>query len=180
MPRHPQYNSRTSLTSASWGPNYPAEPIDPRIPLEEQLLVRCGDEIRDVIIYIHAAYIHTYIHAYIHTYIHTYVRTYINSWFHGGIGRVETENILRMHREGSYLVRTSESNRYDYSLSVKSTRGFMHMKITPNQDGRYILGQFSQPFASIPHMIQHYTIHKLPIKGAEHMSLLYPIGNDML
>ena len=51
----------------------------------------------------------------------------------------------------------------------------MHMKIVANAYGRYILGQFSQPFYNIPQMVYHYTINKLPIKGAEHMSLLYPV-----
>src|SRR6218665_975318 len=41
------------------------------------------------------------------------------SWYHGSISRVDAENLLRVHREGSYLVRTSESNKLDYSLSVK-------------------------------------------------------------
>lgn len=102
------------------------------------------------------------------------------SWYHGTISRVDAENLLRVHREGSYLVRTSESNRRDYSLSVKSIRGFMHMKIVTSPEGRYILGQFSQPFHSIPQMIHHYTVNKLPIKGAEHMSLMYPISNELL
>ena len=61
----------------------------------------------------------------------------------------------------------------------RSARGFMHMKIV-NRDGRFILGQFSQPFSSIPKMIHHYTVSKLPIKGAEHMSLLHPIINETL
>jgi SH2 domain-containing adapter protein B/D/E/F len=47
-------------------------------------------------------------------------------------------------------------------------------------DRHYILGQFSQPFDSIPQMIHHYTINKLPIKGAEHMSLLHPVNNELL
>jgi hypothetical protein len=115
------------------------------------------------------------------------------SWYHGSISRTDAENLLRVHREGSYLVRTSESNRLDYSLSVKSAKGFMHMKIATelataapgSTDGsvptaRYILGQFSQPFSSISQMIHHYTVNKLPIKGAEHMCLLYPISNELL
>jgi SH2 domain-containing adapter protein B/D/E/F len=60
----------------------------------------------------------------------------------------------------------------------------MHMKIvTENIEGggvRYILGQFSQPFTSIPLMIHNYTVNKLPIKGAEHMCLLYPVSHELL
>ena len=55
----------------------------------------------------------------------------------------------------------------------------MHMKIV-NRDKRFILGQFSQPFDSIPQMIHHYSRNKLPIKGAEHMSLLHPVINELL
>jgi len=71
-------------------------------------------------------------------------------------------------------------------LSGRSPRGFMHMKIVSCDDGgscgggHFILGQFSQPFDSIPQMIHHYTINKLPIKGAEHMSLLHPVNNELL
>jgi len=42
------------------------------------------------------------------------------SWYHGSISRRNAEQLLRMRREGSYLVRTSESNKLDYSLSVRS------------------------------------------------------------
>ena len=40
-------------------------------------------------------------------------------WYHGSITRHEAENALRLHEEGSFLVRNSESSMNDYSLSVK-------------------------------------------------------------
>ena len=40
-------------------------------------------------------------------------------WYHGSITRHEAENALRLHEEGSFLVRNSESSSNDYSLSVK-------------------------------------------------------------
>jgi len=61
------------------------------------------------------------------------------------------------------------------SLSVRSCNGFMHMKFTQSADGRFVLGENSPPFATIPEVIHYYTTHKLPIRGAEHMSLLYPV-----
>ncbi|ESN92347.1 hypothetical protein HELRODRAFT_89619 [Helobdella robusta] len=97
-------------------------------------------------------------------------------WYHGPITRQEAESRLRNEREGSYLIRNSESNRLDYSLSIKSSNGCVHLKIVTNHEGRFILGQCSQPFASVPKMIQYYTLNKLPIKGAEHMSLTFPVG----
>ncbi|CAH1797007.1 unnamed protein product, partial [Owenia fusiformis] len=98
-------------------------------------------------------------------------------WYHGSVSRQDAESLLRVHKEGSYLVRQSESNKEDYSLSLKSIRGFMHMKIV-QRNGSYILGQYSQPYPSIPDMICHYSVSKLPIKGAEHMSLLHPVLHE--
>ncbi|KAF4526551.1 hypothetical protein B566_EDAN009122 [Ephemera danica] len=102
-------------------------------------------------------------------------------WYHGAISRVEAEAELRLQKEGSYLVRNSESSRHDYSLSLKSARGFMHMRIQQDpKTGHYILGQFSKPFVSIPEMVHHYSINRLPIRGAEHMCLLHPVIEQLL
>lgn len=101
-------------------------------------------------------------------------------WYHGSISRLDAENLLRVLKEGSYLVRNSESSKRGFSLSLRSARGFMHMKIVHSEDGKFILGQFSKPFESIPEMIHHYSVNKLPIKGAEHMSLLHPVIDQLL
>ncbi|KAK5639008.1 hypothetical protein RI129_011500 [Pyrocoelia pectoralis] len=103
------------------------------------------------------------------------------AWFHGAITRVEAETVLRLLKEGSYLVRNSESTRQDYSLSLKSARGFMHMRIQrDSNDGSFILGQFSKPFSSIPEMIRHFSLNRLPIRGAEHMCLIQPVIAQLL
>lgn len=60
-------------------------------------------------------------------------------------------------------------------LPGRSCKGFMHMKFTRSAEGRYVLGENSPPFSTIPEVIHYYTTHKLPIRGAEHMSLLYPV-----
>lgn len=65
-------------------------------------------------------------------------------------------------------------------LLCRSINGFMHMKIVANSDGRYILGQFSQPFYSIAQMVNYYSVNKLPIKGAEHICLSHPIKHEVL
>ncbi|XP_067839551.1 SH2 domain-containing adapter protein B-like [Heptranchias perlo] len=95
-------------------------------------------------------------------------------WYHGAISRTDAENLLRLCKECSYLIRNSQSSKNDYSLSLKSSQGFMHMKLTRTKD-KYILGQNSLPFDSVPEVIHYYTARKLPIKGAEHLSLLYPV-----
>ncbi|RXM97553.1 SH2 domain-containing adapter protein F [Acipenser ruthenus] len=97
-------------------------------------------------------------------------------WYHGTISRTDAENLLRLCKEASYLVRNSETSKKDYSLSLKSSQGFMHMKLSRTKENKYILGQNSSPFNSVPEVIHFYTSRKLPIKGAEHMSLLYPVA----
>ncbi|XP_011502393.1 PREDICTED: uncharacterized protein LOC105365833, partial [Ceratosolen solmsi marchali] len=102
-------------------------------------------------------------------------------WYHGSITRIEAEAVLRLLQEGSYLVRNSESTKQDYSLSLKSARGFMHMRIQKNKEtNAFILGQFSKPFDNIPKMVRHFTINQLPIRGAEHMCLLHPVIVQLL
>ncbi|KAM5235891.1 SH2 domain-containing adapter protein F isoform 3-T3 [Ctenodactylus gundi] len=100
----------------------------------------------------------------------------IPSWYHGAISRTDAENLLRLCKEASYLVRNSETSKNDFSLSLKSSQGFMHMKLSRTKEHKYVLGQNSPPFSSVPEIVHHYASRKLPIKGAEHMSLLYPVA----
>ncbi|CAL8243392.1 unnamed protein product [Lota lota] len=97
-------------------------------------------------------------------------------WYHGAISRTDAESLLRLCKEASYLVRNSETSKNDFSLSLKSSQGFMHMKLARTKEGKYVLGQNSCPFDSVPEIIHLYSSRKLPIKGAEHMSLLYPVA----
>ena len=74
----------------------------------------------------------------------------------------------------------------------------MHMRIQLTAGGQYILGQFSRPFNNIAEMINYYTVsakqsgcgglrlsfvfqvNRLPIKGAEHVSLKIPLCEQLL
>ncbi|KAJ8374427.1 hypothetical protein SKAU_G00050070 [Synaphobranchus kaupii] len=96
-------------------------------------------------------------------------------WYHGALSRSEAEALLTLCKECSYLVRNSQTSRADLSLSLRSCQGFMHIKFTVSKEGKYILGQNSPPFDTIPEVIHYYTTHKLPIRGAEHLSLLFPV-----
>ncbi|XP_053317828.1 SH2 domain-containing adapter protein F isoform X2 [Spea bombifrons] len=97
-------------------------------------------------------------------------------WYHGAISRTDAESLLRLCKESSYLVRNSETSKIDFSLSLKSSQGFMHMKLSRTKESKYVLGQNSPPFDTVPEIINYYSSRKLPIKGAEHMSLLYPVA----
>lgn len=50
----------------------------------------------------------------------------------------------------------------------------MHLKIVC-ENNKYILGQFSKPFDTVPEMIHYYSVNKLNIKGAIHKKLLHPL-----
>ncbi|XP_006017572.1 SH2 domain-containing adapter protein D [Alligator sinensis] len=102
------------------------------------------------------------------------------TWYHGSISRADAENLLTLCKEGSYLVRNSETSHHDYSLSLRSSQGFMHMKFTRTRENRFVLGQNSAPFASVPELVHHYTTQELPVRGAEHLSLLYPVSVQTL
>uniref|UniRef100_A0A8C3SHQ8 Src homology 2 domain containing transforming protein D n=1 Tax=Chelydra serpentina TaxID=8475 RepID=A0A8C3SHQ8_CHESE len=102
------------------------------------------------------------------------------AWYHGSISRADAETLLTLCKEGSYLVRNSETSHHDYSLSLRSSQGFMHMKFTRTRESKYVLGQNSAPFESIPEVIHYYTARELPVKGAEQLSLLYPVAVQTL
>ncbi|KAF6717792.1 SH2 domain-containing adapter protein D [Oryzias melastigma] len=94
-------------------------------------------------------------------------------WYHGALmpvgGRISADFV-----QGELLSEKEDSSVIS-SSRFRSCNGFMHMKFTRTADGRYVLGENSPPFSSIPEVIHHYTTHKLPIRGAEHMSLMYPV-----
>ncbi|KAI2667945.1 SH2 domain-containing adapter protein D [Labeo rohita] len=94
---------------------------------------------------------------------------------HGILGERVDPTLPLEKQECSYLVRKSQTSRNDYSLSLRSCHGFMHMKFSQSRDGKFILGENSPPFDSIPEVIHFYTTNKLPIRGAEHLSLLFPV-----
>ncbi|XP_060868422.1 LOW QUALITY PROTEIN: uncharacterized protein LOC132943439 [Metopolophium dirhodum] len=96
-------------------------------------------------------------------------------WYHGPMNRLEAEKALHGQKEGTYLVR---GNKGSYALSIKSAKGFIHMRITQSGERNY-LGQSDRPFETIPDLIKHYTLNKLPAKGAEHVGLIRPLAHQI-
>ncbi|XP_054438851.1 SH2 domain-containing adapter protein D isoform X1 [Pteronotus mesoamericanus] len=96
-------------------------------------------------------------------------------WFHGPLSRADAENLLLLCKEGSYLVRLSETSPQDCSLSLRSSQGFLHLKFARTRENQLVLGQHSGPFASVPELVLHYSSRPLPVQGAEHLALLYPV-----
>ncbi|XP_053560436.1 SH2 domain-containing adapter protein E isoform X2 [Bombina bombina] len=97
------------------------------------------------------------------------------SWYHGAVTRAEAESRLLSCREASYLLRNSESGNSKYSIALKTSQGCVHIIVAQTKDNKFTLNQTSAVFSSIPEVIHYYSTQKLPFKGAEHMSLLYPV-----
>ncbi|XP_018016173.1 uncharacterized protein LOC108672922 [Hyalella azteca] len=103
------------------------------------------------------------------------------SWYHGKINKGEAEKLLRCETEGAYLVRSIDTPRWEYSLALKAASGFMHLKIQYHSEANgFKMGRGDQLFPSVPHIVHHHSIHKLPVKGAENMFLVKPIISETL
>ncbi|NXQ25523.1 SHD protein, partial [Alaudala cheleensis] len=100
----------------------------------------------------------------------------VPSWYHGAIGRAGAESLLALCREGSFLVRDCETSPEDYSLSLRSSQGFVHVKLTRTREQHFTLGRAGAAFPSVPAAVGHYTARALPVRGARHLSLLYPVA----
>nr|XP_039331306.1 SH2 domain-containing adapter protein D-like [Saimiri boliviensis boliviensis] len=96
-------------------------------------------------------------------------------WFHGPLNRADAENLLSLCKEGSYLVQLSETSPQDCSLSLRSSQGFLHLKFSGTRENQVVLGQHNGPFPSVPELVLHYSSCPLPVQGAEHLALLYPV-----
>lgn len=74
-----------------------------------------------------------------------------------------------------FFLSLSSTHLFPHPSLYRSCQGFMHMKFSQCKDGKFVLGQNSPPFDTIPEAVHFYTTHKLPIRGAEHLSLLFPV-----
>lgn len=100
-------------------------------------------------------------------------------WYHGSISRAEAESRLQPCKEAGYLVRNSESGNSRYSIALKTSQGCVHIIVAQTKDNKYTLNQTSAVFDSIPEVVHYYSNEKLPFKGAEHMTLLYPVYSKL-
>ena len=57
----------------------------------------------------------------------------------------------------------------------RSSQGFLHLKFARTRENQFVLGQHSGPFPSVPELVLHYSSRPLPVQGAEHLALLYPV-----
>ncbi|XP_055940138.1 uncharacterized protein LOC129969545 isoform X1 [Argiope bruennichi] len=100
-------------------------------------------------------------------------------WYHGSISKADAENLLRLMKKGSFLVRCSEKLKRQYLLSLKSSRGVMHMKIVQLANGKYVIKQQGQTFDSIPQLVQYFSTHILSIHDMS-VYLSHPVIEKLL
>jgi tyrosine-protein phosphatase non-receptor type 11 len=102
------------------------------------------------------------------------------SFFHH-ISRGEAEELLtRKGSEGSYLVRQSESNPSDYTLSVKLQRDVTHVRI--QQKGEFYDLYGGEEFATISELIQYYMENpgNLKERNGREITLTKPLPSEDL
>ncbi|CAI5440376.1 unnamed protein product [Caenorhabditis angaria] len=83
------------------------------------------------------------------------------------VDRVEAEKRLEARQLGDYLLRSRGEG--SAALSLRSTKGVVHIKIEKNGD-RWVIGE-GPCFRSISSAISYYRRHPLPIRGADHLIL---------
>ncbi|KAJ7307321.1 hypothetical protein JRQ81_009329 [Phrynocephalus forsythii] len=56
-----------------------------------------------------------------------------------------------------------------------TSQGCVHIIVAQTKDHKYTLDQAGGLFDSVPEVVRYYATEKLPFKGAEHMTLRYPV-----
>ncbi|KAF7248559.1 Tyrosine-protein kinase Srms, partial [Varanus komodoensis] len=86
--------------------------------------------------------------------------TFLSSWYISGIGRNKANYLLLSppNRHGSFLIRDSESNRGEYSLSVRNHTKVRHFRIYKEPGGNIYLEK-GHTFPSLEQLLDYYTVN---------------------
>ncbi|EGT30472.1 CBN-NCK-1 protein [Caenorhabditis brenneri] len=93
-------------------------------------------------------------------------------WFFGRISRDRAEELLHHGREGEFLVRDSESNPGDLSISMRGIERNKHFKVQ-NVDGQLKIG--NRTFMNMNALITHYTTNPIFSSPTEKLYLSGPL-----
>ncbi|XP_070538410.1 cytoplasmic protein NCK2-like isoform X2 [Ptychodera flava] len=78
------------------------------------------------------------------------------AWFAGRITRDQAETMLSEHAvDGDFLIRESETNPGDFSVSLKAPNNVKHFRVMAGNDGRYTIGK--QKFDTLDDLVEHYS-----------------------
>ncbi|XP_029362939.1 protein-tyrosine kinase 6b [Echeneis naucrates] len=87
-------------------------------------------------------------------------------WFFGTMNRFQAQSHLLApgNQEGSFLIRQSEKDNVGYVLSVRSSSRVRHFKIHQTDEGDFHV-EHNHHFASLSHLVQHYSTNSLNNSG---------------
>ncbi|XP_068127253.1 SH2 domain-containing protein 4A [Hyperolius riggenbachi] len=100
-------------------------------------------------------------------------RTSIALWFHGIISRLDSEDLLKNHIPGSFLLRVSERIQ-GYVLSYRHAEGYMHFLIDASGTSYSFLGVDQLQHATLADLVDYHKTEPITSLGKE--LLLYPCG----
>eukprot|EP00062_Callorhinchus_milii_P023371 gi/632982143/ref/XP_007907975.1/ PREDICTED: GRB2-related adapter protein 2 [Callorhinchus milii] len=83
-----------------------------------------------------------------------YIEMKSPSWFRGNLSRAESEATLMEQDLGSFLIRTSQSAKNEFSLSVRHEEDVQHFKVLRDGKGHYFL--WSEKFSSLNSLVDYY------------------------
>ncbi|KRZ00759.1 Tyrosine-protein phosphatase corkscrew -like protein [Trichinella pseudospiralis] len=102
-----------------------------------------------------------------------------NKWFHGYISGREAEQILmEQGRNGSFLVRESQSTPGDYALSVRQDNQVTHVMIWC-KDNRYGVGGGDE-FSSLKDLVEHYRRSPMVETSGSVVHLKHPLNTTKI
>lgn len=79
-----------------------------------------------------------------------------NQWFHGKMSRSTAEYLLNSGINGSFLIRESESNPGEYSVSVKYDGKMFHYRIQKDNAGNLYVSA-EHVFPSLVDLVKHHS-----------------------
>lgn len=71
-------------------------------------------------------------------------------WFHSTIDRPTAEQLVRRNKPGSFLVRSSQSNPDDYTLTARGSDRVLNLKIRSVSEANFVLGEFGKYVNLVP------------------------------
>ncbi|XP_055386601.1 cytoplasmic protein NCK1 isoform X2 [Condylostylus longicornis] len=76
------------------------------------------------------------------------------SWYYGSITRIQCDTVLNQHgHDGDFLIRDSETNMGDYSVSLKAPGRNKHFRVHV-ENNMYCIGQ--RKFHTLDQLVDHY------------------------
>lgn len=106
-----------------------------------------------------------------------------NSWFHGPIPRTTAEYLLSNGIDGSYLVRESESNPGEHSISVRHEGKVAHYRVTKGPQGVFVAKE--HPFPTLKELIEHHSkkadglVYPLKHPVAKKQAVVFGVSKDI-